>query len=117
MAGPASDRSMIPALHARLIARLSELHSEARSIRAAIMALEGESSRPSAARRFVPEDELGQQLLDALIESPGERGSMLALMTGLPSGRVVGCLTALEATGVVRRDGLGWVVSAVDSHG
>ena len=93
----------------RLRGRLAELDDERVRVAAALAMLEPRVPRTRAK---------SVSLVDAIRESPGARGSMLALVCGAPVASIASELDALTKRGVVERDGLGWrlrEVAAVDT--
>ena len=92
-------------LRESLAARLDQLDTERRRIRAALAALE-DPRRPTRRRGAVTPAEL----LMRISEDPGVRGSALALEFGRPIEEIRAVLERLAADGSIARDGLGWAV-------
>lgn len=101
--------SMVPEFRARLASRLALIEDEARTLRAAIAALDGNGSPLAAQHTREP---AADRVRRALRESPGSRASMIALETGIPQDRVNRTLARLEKDGQAIRKGLGWCLNA-----
>ena len=90
----------------RLRERLAELDDERVRVAGALAALEPRAPQPRDKK---------VSLADAIRASPGARGSMLALVCGVPVASIAAELDALSEAGIVERDGLGWRVCDVAS--
>jgi hypothetical protein len=106
--------SMVPEFRARLASRLALIEDEARTLRAAIAALDGNGSRLPAQH---PREPVANRVRRALRESPGSRASMIALETAIPQDRVNRTLARFEKDGQAVRQGLGWCLVLDDSNG
>lgn len=103
-----SSKPIIPRLRRELGERLEALEREAHAIRRALTALDEQMQSKATPTSTTGLD--AGALLAAVTREPGVRASSLALLHGLEPGFVSGMLAELEGQGLIRRDGLGWIV-------
>lgn len=103
-------------LRERAEAELTRLDRERRQLESLIAlsreyAGGGRAPRGRGAKRRRPSRRRKTSLLELIVERPGIRASMLAMVTRRTSEEVAFELAGLEERGQIRREGLGWAVS------